>query len=242
LSLNSAVAAAVLLWLAVRDRQIAWRSVLWVYAALCVAALVLLGELHVRFAIYGEAAAAAVMPVALTECTRLLAARPLAVQAILRSLAVLLVLLATRANVLAQHLAPDAHPSSPDSRCSVRKAARLLAPYAGQVVLSDANDAPELLYRTQLKTVGSLYRNVDGFMRLRAAWRSGPSRLEPQEVSATGATFVLFCPRSPRSILVADLPEQTLLDRLTRGEVPPWLHLVATDPQSGFSLYRVASP
>jgi hypothetical protein len=50
---------------------------------------------------------------------------------------------------------------------------------------------------------------------------------------------VLFCKPAARSLLVADLPENTLMDRLARGEVPAWLDRVAEDAASGFVLYRV---
>ena len=103
---------------------------------------------------------------------------------------------------------------------------------------------PELLYRTGILTVGSLYlRNVAAFMRLRAAWRSGPSDAVPEAVRATGATLVLVCTHAGvhagRSSLVGDLPPETLLDRLNRGQVPPWLKEVAKDPASGHVLYRI---
>jgi hypothetical protein len=76
-------------------------------------------------------------------------------------------------------------------------------------------------------------------MRLRAAWRSEPSEQTPQAVLATGASYVMTCPGAERSSLVADVPEDTLLDRLNRGEVPRWLAKVGEDMTSGHVLYRV---
>jgi hypothetical protein len=76
-------------------------------------------------------------------------------------------------------------------------------------------------------------------MRLRAAWRSPPSDVIPEAVRKTGASLVLFCHSLGRSLLVADLPPETLLDRLNRGEVPPWLSKIDEDPQSGNTLYQV---
>ena len=56
----------------------------------------------------------------------------------------------------------------------------MLAPHAGQVVLTDVNKSPELQYRSEIVTVGSLYhRNPAGFMRLRAAWRSQDAEAVP---------------------------------------------------------------
>jgi hypothetical protein len=58
-------------------------------------------------------------------------------------------------------------------------------------------------------------------------------------VRATEATVVLFCPSRARSLLVADLPPDTLMDRLNQGRVPPWLRPVSGDPRSGYALYEV---
>jgi hypothetical protein len=111
------------------------------------------------------------------------------------------------------------------------------------VVLANPNDTPELLYRTHVLTVGSLYhRNIAAFMRLRTAWRSLPSDTVPDAVRATAAALVLFCPSSARSMLVADLPSVTLLDRMNQGHIPFWLHRLEADPHSGYVLYEVLPP
>jgi hypothetical protein len=241
--LDGAVATLLLVWFAVSRR-----SLLWAYGALCIVVMLVLGQRYVRFSTYPAAAAAAMLPVILTECTRLLATRPKIVQAAARVAVIALMILTYPAYlVLGEARADDRAASrrpagAPD--CRVSKLGPMLAPYAGQVVLTDVNDVPELLYRTGILTVGSLYlRNVAGFMRLRAAWRSGPSDMVPEAVQATGATLVLACPDfgpyAGRSSLVADLPPETLLDRLNRGEVPLWLKEVARDPASGHVLYRI---
>jgi hypothetical protein len=88
-------------------------------------------------------------------------------------------------------------------------------------------------------TVGSLYHsNIAGFMRLRAAWRSAASRVEPEALRNTGAAAILACPGAARSLLVQDLPPQTLLDQLDQDRPPPWLALVARGAD-GSTLYRV---
>jgi hypothetical protein len=106
-------------------------------------------------------------------------------------------------------------------------------------VLADVDDTPELLYRTGVLTVGSLYHtNIAAFMRLRAAWRSGASPVEPDAVRATGAAAILACPGEARSLLVQDLPPRTLLDQLDQDRPPPWLTLVGRGAD-GSTLYRV---
>jgi hypothetical protein len=39
--------------------------------------------------------------------------------------------------------------------------------------------------------------------------------------------------------VVADLPPDTLFDRLNRGDVPRWLQVVTEDARSGNTLYQV---
>lgn len=221
----------------------AWtRSLLWSYAAACASLLVVLGLWHLRFSTYSATAAAAMLPVMLTVICRALAQRPARVMAAVRVPVIALFLLFPEAahigNVFSASEAAEA--SAPG--CDVRTLGPLLAHHAGQVVLADVSETPALLYWTDVRTVGSLYhRNVAAFMRLRAAWRSGPSDDVPQAVAATGASLVLFCPQAPRSLLVADLPPETLFDRLSRGEVPRWLVRLGDDPASGYVLYGVAN-
>ena len=236
---GGAMAALLLVWLAVSRR-----CPLWAYTALCVGAMLVLGLLHMRFAIYSAAAAAATLPVMLTECTRTLANRRPFAQAAARIAIIALMLLPGRAYIEFGGATADnwtvAQRLSGSADCGVGGLGEMLAPYDGEVVLTEADDVPELLYRTGILTVGSFYhRNITGFMRLRAAWRTPSSDTVPEAVRVTGAALVLACRHTGRSSLVADLPPETLLDRLERGDVPTWLHEVARNPASGNVLYRI---
>jgi hypothetical protein len=223
-------------WHAVRRRD----PVL-AFAALCGLGLVLAGQRHVRFAAYAEAAAAITLPIAVTAVGARVAAWPGIMQPLARLPVILLFLLAPYAGSLPA-LAGGARAAERDDlpRCAVSGLAAMLAPYDDLVVLANVNDSPELLYRTGLRTVGSLYhRNPAAFLRLRAAWRSRPLDRVPPELAATQASLILFCGTGQRSPLVRDLPDDTLFDRLNRAEPPPWLHRVAADPDSGHILYRI---
>jgi hypothetical protein len=84
------------------------------------------------------------------------------------------------------------------------------------------SDTPEILWRTPVRTVGSLYhRSIGAFLRARDAWRSAPSGTVPQTVLATGATHILACESSERTALVA---ETTLQNKLAHHDVRLWLH------------------
>jgi hypothetical protein len=240
--LDGAGAALALAWLAIRDRRIGWRSVLWTYTALAVVGLEVLGQSHVRFTTYSSAAAATVLPIVLTECTRLLSERSLRTQSTVRIAVVAVMLLATRAEAFA-NLSDKMKQESPrlGPSCSLQEMAQALRSWAGEIVLTDIGDVPGLLYSTKIRTVGSLYRNADGFSRLRAAWRTPPSDVEPEAVRRTRAALVLYCKYDGRSGLVADLPEETLWDRLGRGEVPAWLEPVPADSRI-VQLYRIVNP
>lgn len=217
------------------------RSLLLGYVAVCACVLIALGATHVRFAAYMAAAAAVMLPVLITGCTEYLASWAEGAQAAARvGLMALFVLLPRAERLPVFSSSANAATNATAPTCSLSDSGAMLADHAGQVVLADPNDSPELLYRTRVLTVGSLYhRNVAAFMRLRAAWRSPPSDVVPEAVRKTGASLVLFCHSLGRSLLVADLPPETLLDRLNRGEVPPWLSKIDEDPQSGNTLYQV---
>jgi hypothetical protein len=140
--------------------------------------------------------------------------------------------------LLGKLLQPAAAAAADKPDCSVRTLAPKLAPYAGEVVLSDANDVPELLYRTGVLTVGSLYhRNAAGFLRLRAAWNGAASETVPPAVRATEASYVLVCRHKPPP--QAGMTEAPLQTALAKGDAPAWLDPVFDDRLSGFALYRV---
>ena len=233
--LDGALTMALLAVIAARTR-----SLLWGYGAVACGLTLLLGCTHLRFLTYPAVLAAATLPLALTRCE----GWPARWQSAARIVVIALFFAGPYGMGIPGALS-SAAVSTPDSvpTCAVRTLGLLLAPHAGEVVMADLNDSPELLYRTDILTVGSNYLpDVTSFMRLRAAWRSAPGEQVPEAVRATRATLLLFCPRRGRSGMVADLPANTLWDQLNRGEVPTWLERVGADPLSGHVLYRIGEP
>lgn len=231
---SGVIGAGFLLALGIRRR-----SALVLYAAACAVVLVLLGALHIRFAIYSAILAAGLLPVAVVGLAELMAAFPQRTQVLARvALLAFMVLLPKLGNIIAP--AQAAETFGDPAACGMEDAVSLLAPYAGDVVLSPVNDVPELLRRTGVLTVGSVYhRNVSAFMRLRAAWRSVPSEQVSAELDRALVSLVLICPSQGRSLLVNDLPAETLLDRLNARQAPPWLTLVGGRSEAGYLRYRV---
>jgi hypothetical protein len=238
---------AVLLFLARRVSGAArWLAL---YAAVCLVAMLMLGFLHLRFSTYSAVAGVVLFPVGMTFA----AVRPPAALKLLLGfllvpplaagtlrLSLLLGFLSMPALLATRLLATPSTIASGGPSCDGVAAARLLAPAAGAVVLTDPTLTPELLYRTQILTAASLYhRNAAAYMRLRAAWRAEPEGAVPEAVQATRARFVLACKGAPRLALVEGLPKTTLLDLLSAGTPPAWLTAVAEDARSGFVLYRV---
>ncbi len=128
----------------------------------------------------------------------------------------------------------------PASSCDLRHIDTLLAPIGTATTLAPPDATPELLFRTQITTVGSLYQHgVPGFLRLSNAWRTVPGATVPAAVIATKASYVLFCGSPTRYLLVADLPETTLWDTLNGNRPPPWLHLQSRDLATGWRLYKI---
>ena len=233
--LDGAIAAGVLCWFAWRQRV-----PLLGYAGLGAIAAVALGWLHVRFAAYPTAVAAVMLPIIITRCEARDAVQPSAFLPLLRAGLVALFLLTPRADMLPAPFAPALASEAPAARCAIGDFSRVLDRYAGQVVMALPTDTPELLYRSAVMTAGSFYHhNHAALGRLRAAWRSAPSPTEPDAVRDLRAVAILICPQPGRSSLVDDLPRDTLLDQLTRHDVPPWLREVAADPESGYVLYQV---
>jgi hypothetical protein len=233
--LDGAIAAGILCWWAWRQR-----APLLAYAGLGAIAAVTLGWLHVRFAAYPTAAAAVMLPIIITRCEARDVVQPSPFVPLMRAGLVALFLLTPRADMLPAPFAPALASEAPAARCAIGDFSRYLAPFAGQVVMALPTDTPELLYRSDVMTAGSFYHhNYIALGRLRTAWRSAPSTTEPDAVRNVRAAAILICPQPGRSSLVDDLRHDTLLDQLTRDAVPPWLHRIAADPESGYVLYRV---
>jgi hypothetical protein len=196
-----------------------------------------LGAQFILFVGFSACIAAALLPLALSEVSLRFDQQPN--RAMLGRLAVLLAALGAPELAAMAQPQPAAASGIGYPSCTLRHIAPLLAPAGHAIVLAEAQDTPELLYRTPVETVGSLYQHgVPGYLRARDAWRSTPGTAEPSAVAATGAAYVLFCPQAARYAPVADLPKTTLWDALEAASPPPWLILSGTDA-AGWRLYRV---
>ncbi len=234
--LTGGLAAALAGVLAVRHL-----SVLLGFAAICALALAAAGWKHVRFAAYPEIAGAIALPIALTLLHRASPAWPPIRQSLARIAVILLFFQVPYAVEVAGLTAtPDGNAAAAPP-CKPAAAAAMLASHPGAIVLTEANDTPELLYRTPIRTVGSLYhRNIPAFLRLRAAWRSAPSDTVPAAVRQTEASLILSCVSPRRSAVMEGLAGPGLLDQMRVNDPPAWAHRIAENPASGHVLYEIA--
>ena len=231
---GGAAAAVVMAWLAWQARSLTALA-----AAMAALALVAFTVQHVRFASYPACLAVALLPVVLTRLTAALAGRAEKHLALARVGTIAAFVLVPQIGSLIAARSEVAPAGAPGAACPVSAAVDLLLPHAGRVVLSDVNDVPEILYRTGVRTVGSLYHRSPGnFLRLRAAWRSLPAHDGAVLVRAAGAELVLHCKRPRGSSIVADVVGQTLLDVLDAGQPPPWLREIGRG-KAGHVLYEV---
>jgi hypothetical protein len=223
---------ALLVFAASRPR----RAIPILYAAACAAALVGLAAQHVRFTAYPAVAGAVLLPIVLSAISE--GAMAPALQSMARLAMIFLLIGAPTMAPLAASAGPKPTTAMP---CALPGAIAMLANHPNEVVLAGVNETPDLLYRTPVRTVGSLYhRNPQAFIRLRNAWRAAPGDAPGPEFRATGATLVLACPNEPRSSVVEGLAHDTLLDRLIENRPPSWLHRIADAVPGGFVLYGVS--
>ncbi|MSP03530.1 MAG: hypothetical protein EXR07_21195 [Acetobacteraceae bacterium] len=231
--LTGALALLLTITLAVRRR-----ALFPAYAAFCLTGLIVVGWTHVRFAAYPEAAGAIALPVALTMLNQATLNWHQIGQSFTRLAAILLFIQVPYLGQLP--VVARAAPMAVVPACKIADGVALLAPHAGAVVLADVNDTPELLYKTGVRTVGSLYhRGLPAFLRLRAAWRTPPSETVPPEIDAAEVSLVLACGTHARSPVVEDLKTMTLLDQVRTGQPPSWLRQIDENPISGHVLYEV---
>ncbi len=218
--------------LAIRSQGL--RRILWAYAGLCCSLALALAVSHQRFSLYPAAAAAVMLPILLTEASASAKWRPLLRPALLAAffygpgwLGPALVGTAEARQTAARF--------QDEARCWLPDATEMLEPTHGAVVLASAADGPELLWRTGVSIVGSLYHpNIAGYMRLRAAWEAQDLATIPAALAATHAAYILACPS------FVPTEATTLAARLDAGDPPPWLQPVAAAPGSPWVLYRVS--
>ncbi len=217
--------------------MIAWRTrtLLWAYVAVCAAAIVCLAAFYVRFLGYAEAAGAVMLPIAMAH----LSVPEVPASRVRRRATIAAFLLpALVAMLVPPRQAAGSASGMRGGVCNVADIAPMLARVPDAVVLTEISDTPEILWRTRARTVGSLYhRNIATFIRARNAWRSEDMSRVPQAVRDTGAGYILACDSLDRPQLIADLPKDTLQDRLTRHEVPSWLQPVGQ--VYGYRLYKI---
>jgi hypothetical protein len=230
-----ALALAYALW---RAATAGWRWP-WLYLAVCLAVALVLGDRCLIFAGFSAAAAACLLPVALSEAaSRFRTAPSRALTA--RFLILAALFLPPEVSALARTTPAPVRLSGPSPSCDLVGIAALLGADKNTVVLAAAQDTPELLYRTPVETVGSLYqRGMPGYLRLAAAWASPPGGTEPPAVKAAKAKLVLFCRRPQRTPPVAGLPDTTLWDALEAGQPPAWLHPRGQDPATGWQVFEI---
>jgi hypothetical protein len=227
------LALAYTLWRVVEGRA-RW---LWLYIAVCTFVALGLGAKFILFVGFSACAAAVLLPLALSEVSLRFEARPS--RAMLLRLAVLFVALGVPEVAAMGAAKPGAGMRMKFPSCALRDIAPLLMPAGQQIVLAEMQDTPELLYRSRVETVGSLYHHgLEGYLKGWAAWRAEPGAEVPAAVRATGAKFVLFCPKAGRYAPVADLPKDTLWDSLEANAPPGWLALDGSNA-AGWRLYRV---
>jgi hypothetical protein len=209
----------------------------WLILASAILLSLILTARFVIFQQFPAGFAAALLPVALADASALFAIRPIRAASARVGLigGILIIPYAPAMALAAAHPEAKARPA-----CSIRAVMPLLAPLAGRIVLTTAAEVPELLYRTRVIAVGSLYQHgIGGFLRARAAWRS-PVAVHPSAaMRKTGAGFVLFCPSTHRYAPVRGAPKDALWDALQAGHPPPWLRRVGAGEANGFQLYRI---
>jgi hypothetical protein len=228
------LALAYALWRVAQARA-RW---LWLYISACTLVALVLGAKFILFVGFSACAAAVMLPLALSEVSVRFEAKPS--RAMLLRLGVLFVALGVPEVAALGAIKPGAGVGTKFPSCALRDIAPLLAPVGQQIVLAEMQDTPELLYRTRVETVGSLYQHgVRGYLRARDAWRVEQGAEVPAAVRATGAKFVLFCPKAGRYAPVADLPKDTLWDALEANTPPGWLALQGTDV-AGWRLYAIS--
>ena len=227
---SGSIAIIFLAWAAWRRR-----SAVILYIMLCALVLVALGARHLRFAAYPATLAAGLLPIAIAMVMRSGLPDRIVARVRIAMIAAVLALPALGGYGLAALASGDRDLAEHNNAsCALGGATELVNPLGDAIVLTPVNDGPFLLWRTHIRTVGTLYhRGIEGYMRSDRAWFD-PA--DPHDaVLAAGATYVLLCPQSGLAA-----PAGSLLARLVANDLPPWLE--RDGASGGYVLYRVVRP
>ncbi len=237
--LPASLALAYALWRASQESALKARLI-WSYIAAAILVSLLLGAKFILFVGFAAGFAATLAPMMLSDISIRLHHKPL--QAMFGRVGFIFAMLVLPMLPLLQPATTQAAVSGTLHSCAMRHINSLLAPLGAAIVIAPPDATPELLFRSQITTVGSLYQHgVPALIRLSDAWRAVPGAEVPSAVVATGASYVLFCTPAvaQRSLMVTGLPTTTLWDDLAAHQPPPWLHLVVQDPATGWQLYKI---
>ena len=231
------LAAAYALFRAIIDRSNLRATIAWLMLAAGILLAVGLTQRMIIFQQIPAGFAAALVPIALTQITRLEPTTPIRAASLRVGLLAVLIF----GPYLPSIIKAERHPSKPHKTlCSTGGIAPLLAPASGKIVLTNVDYVPELLYRTRIITVGSLYQHgIAGYLRDRTAWRTPVGTAPSPQFQRTGARFVLFCNTNQLNYLGKSTPLNALWPRLAQHRPPPWLHQMGPTTAQGFRLYRV---
>lgn len=227
------VAVATLAAAAVAARHDRCRLMLLGFAAVAAGGLLWLGIAHLRFSAYGDCLGAVAIAVIASWFG---ARRGLVPASLVAAVLLLFVPLLARADRM---LSVNAGPGRLAPACPIEEAARWLQGESG-VVFANLNDSPELLWRSRVETVASLYQRAGA---AEATWLAAVRAVGDRDAAAAltraRVDFVLLCAptKGERPPYLLDLPE-TALERWQRGDLPPWLRRVRDDRRRGLSLLR----
>ncbi len=231
------VAAAYALFRAITDRTDRRAVIAWIMLAVGILLAVGLTQRMLIFQQIPAGFVAALVPIALTQITRLEPATPIRAASLRIGLLAVLIFGPYMPSIIKAEL----HPSKPhQALCSTDGIAPLLAPASGKIVLTNVDYVPQLLYRTRIIAVGSLYQHgIAGYLLDRTAWRTPVGTTPPPQFQRTGAQFVLFCNTKQLNYLGQPTKLDALWPSLAQHRLPPWLHQIGPTTAQGFRLYRV---
>lgn len=189
-----------------------WRIVVWPALA-----MTLLGVRYIRFLIYAGCVAA---PLLLVQLAKLKPRRKI-------KAALALALLPFALGALTSSLVPVSKTATPAPSCHLRDAMASIQQLQEQlghlpVIMAPINHAPELLWRSEARIIGSsYYRNEPGVFDTHDFFRDSTADFSTARAIATrrGVDAVLLCADDD----IPELQESGLLKQLQQGVLPPWL-------------------
>lgn len=150
--------------------------------------------------------------------------------------------LAILASGAAEAITGKVEPQPEKVGCAAREQIEALSALPGGTLFAPIDLGPAILQRTRHSVIATAHhRNAVGIGKVLRAYTETPDEAR-RIVAASGAHYLLFCPKLGETQRYLAIAPDGLAARLGKGQTPDWLRPIRVPGATDLKIYRVAPP